>query len=48
MNIIKYLEDIKKYCEENNITFKDMPPNEIKNHIRKMCKQIAHITNLKK
>lgn len=48
MNIERYLIDLKDYCVFNNITFKDLPPYEIKKHIRKMCKQIAHKTNLKK
>lgn len=47
MEIIRYLEDIKNYCEENNIIFKDMPPNEIKKHIRIMLKRIANNKSLK-
>lgn len=47
MEIFKYLEDIKNYCEENNITFKDMPHYEIKKHIRIMLKRIANNKSLK-
>ena len=48
MNVVRYLSDLKDYCEFYNINFKDMPKNVIKSHIRKMCKEIAHKTNLKK
>lgn len=47
MNIELFLIDLKNYCEYNNITFKDMSKSEIKKHIRNMCKEIAHKTNLK-
>lgn len=42
-----FLLDLKNYCEYNGVNFKNMSKADIRKHIKKMCKIIAHGSHIK-
>lgn len=48
MNVYLFLEDLKNYCETNNIYFNNLSNKDMKYHIKKMLKNICHSSHIKK
>ena len=46
MDTLRYLEDLKNYCEKNNICFAKCSKNQQLAHIRKMLKYIARTNGI--
>lgn len=45
MDVLRYLEDLKNYCEKNHICFAKCSKKQQLEHIRNMLKYIAHNTS---